>query len=261
MEDKIDEVYKQFGGFKDFMNTKFHIPREEIIDLYVNQKKSLNAISKIYNCHVNTVKRNLMEYDIPIRSKGESLRNNFDNRLGLTLTAELIMEKINKGMFIYQVAEHFGVNRKSITKRLKEAGIDVIELEGHQKLMEENNKKTSLEMWEDPTRMKEHMERLKKINEKRSEKADVRYETAHLKSYQEYRKACMRIANRHYGLNRPEGMQIDHKYSIRDGYDNGVPAPILSHPFNLRLISSFENNSKHAKSNITLEELYKGVDG
>ena len=62
-------------------------------------------------------------------------------------------------------------------------------MESHQKLMEEHNKKTSLEMWEDPNRHQEHMEKLKRINEKKiREKADVRYEAAHLREYKEYRK-------------------------------------------------------------------------
>ncbi|WP_394542735.1 hypothetical protein [Priestia aryabhattai] len=241
-------------------NTRLHIPEEELIELYVNQKLSINTISETYNCATNTIKNRLKEYNIPIRSKGESLKNNFENRLGVSLTVEKIMEKINEGMFIYEVAEFFGVNRKSITKRLKEAGIELSKLESHQKLIAENNIRTSKEMWKkDPNRYEKHMERLKEINKKRTEKAQLRYETAHLKSYEEYKKACSRIVDRLYGKERPHGMTYDHKYSIHDGYINGVPAPILSHPFNLRLITAEENNSKGIGSIITLEELYKGA--
>ncbi|MCM3099866.1 hypothetical protein [Priestia megaterium] len=241
-------------------NTKLHIPEEELIELYVNQKLSINTISKMYNCATNTIKNRLREYNIPIRSKGESLKNNFENRLEVSLTVEKIMEKINEGMFIYEVANFFGVNRKSITKRLKESGIELSQLESHQKLMTENNIKQGKERWaNDPALQKEHRERLKEINKKRSEKANLRYEMAHLKSYNEYKKACERLANRFYGTERPEGMQVDHQYSIHDGYLNGVPAPILSHPFNLRLVTAEENNSKGTDSVITLKELYKGV--
>ncbi|MEH7590790.1 hypothetical protein V7247_29055, partial [Priestia megaterium] len=77
-------------------NPRFHIPEKELIELYVNQKLSINTISKMYNLHVNTVKKRLKEYNIPIRSKGESLKNNFENKLGISLTAEKIMEKINE---------------------------------------------------------------------------------------------------------------------------------------------------------------------
>ncbi|MED3710044.1 hypothetical protein P4502_12505 [Peribacillus frigoritolerans] len=239
---------------------KLHISKEELIELYINQKQSLNTISKKFNCHVNTIRKRLNEYNIPIRSKGESLRTNFESKLGVSLTVEKIMEKINEGMFIYEVAEFFGVNRKSITKRLKEAGIELAQLESHQKLLSENNIKQGKERWaNDPTLQKKHKKKLEEINKKRSEKAQLRYEMAHLKDYGEYKKACERIANRFYGTERPEGMQIDHKYSIHDGYLNGVPAPVLSHHFNLRLVTAEENNSKGTGSVITLEELYKGT--
>ncbi|PEC41756.1 hypothetical protein CON11_26765 [Priestia megaterium] len=241
-------------------NTRLHIPEEELIELYVYQKLSINTISETYNCATNTIKSRLREYNIPIRSKGESLKNNFENRLGVSLTVEKIMEKINEGMFIYEVAEFFGVNRKSITKRLKEAGIELSQHESHQKLMTENNIKQGKERWaNNPTLQKKHQEKLEKINKKRSEKAQLGYEMAHLKSYGEYKKACVRLANRFYEKERPEGMQIDHKYSVHDGYLNGIPAPILSHPFNLRLLTAEENNSKGIGSIITLEELYKGA--
>lgn len=231
---------------------KLHISKEELVELYINQKMSINTISKKYNCDFRTIKKRLEEYNIPTRSRREATKKYID--------PNLIMEKINEGMFVYQVAEFFGVNRKTITKNLIEAGIDVTQLESHQKLMEENNSRTSKEMWaNDTNRMQEHMERLKEINEKKSEKAQLRYETAHLKDIKEYKRACTRIVDQLYGTERPEGMQIDHKYSIHDGFLNGVPAPILSHPFNLRWITAEENNSKGIGSIITLKQLYKGT--
>ncbi|MCS0823926.1 hypothetical protein NX029_08080 [Cytobacillus firmus] len=110
---------------------KFHIPMEELIDLYVNQKLSINTISKKYNCAVNTIKKRLIENDIPIRSRGDSIKKAYEKKLGFSLTSEMIMEKINEGMFIYQVAELFGVNRKTITKTLLADGIKVTQLESH----------------------------------------------------------------------------------------------------------------------------------
>jgi predicted nucleic acid-binding Zn ribbon protein len=237
-----------------------HIPKEELIDLYINQGMSINAISKKYNCDFRTVKKRLEEYNIPTRSRKEQREKEVEIKLGFPLTSEMIMEKINEGLLITQAADFFNVNHKTVRKRLKEDGIDLTKLESYQKRIEEYNRQTSLGMWaNDPNRKKEHYEKLKRINEKRSEKADVRYEMAHLKSPEEYKKACARIADRYYGTKRPEGMQIDHKYSVHDGYMNGVPAPVLSHPFNLRLITAEENLLKGHDSIITLEELYKGT--
>ncbi|MFC7062630.1 hypothetical protein [Halobacillus seohaensis] len=237
---------------------KVVIPKEDLYDLYVNQKFSFTRISNIYNCSPGTIKNRLRENNIPIRSRAESLGQRLDLQLGFSLTAEMIMEKVNEGMFIYEVADFYGINRKAITKKLTKAGINVSELGSHQKRMDEHNSRTSKEFFSDPDRYKQQSKWLKELREKRTEETQLRYDTAHLRDYQEYKKVCQRIVDKHYGKERPEGMQYDHKYSVRDGYDNGVPAPILSHPSNLRLISAWDNNSKGNGSIITTQELYEG---
>jgi hypothetical protein len=55
----------------------------------------------------------------------------------------------------------------------------------------------------------------------------------------------------------PKGYEIDHVYSIRDGYDNAVPVEIISHRRNLRIIDRFWNRTKGSKSDITLSQLFK----
>jgi hypothetical protein len=55
--------------------------------------------------------------------------------------------------------------------------------------------------------------------------------------------------------------QIDHIYSIRHGFENGVdPAVIASLP-NLRLLWHTDNKSKHIRSDHTLEELLAKTKG
>ena len=60
-----------------------------------------------------------------IKSLAEARKNTFERELGFTLTAEMIMEKINEGMFVYQVAELLRVNESTITKMLRKAGINL----------------------------------------------------------------------------------------------------------------------------------------
>ncbi|MCM3773819.1 UPF0175 family protein [Priestia aryabhattai] len=237
---------------------KSHIPKEELIELYINQKLSMEKISKIYNCSRTKVTNRLKDYNIPIRSLTEARKSTFERELGFSLTAEMIMEKINKGLLAYQVAEYFGVSSKTIRRILKDSGIKLSNLESHLKL---KNSRASRERWKDKDspQNKKQIARLKEANKRKAEEAHLRYETAHLKSYKEYKRACARIVDKLYGTDRPDGMEYDHKYSVHDGYINGVPAPILSHPFNLRLITAFENNSKGNNSIITLEELYQGT--
>ena len=49
---------------------------------------------------------------------------------------------------------------------------------------------------------------------------------------------------------------LDHKYSITEGFKNGVPPKIIGSMPNLHFISYIENVKKGTKCSITLEELY-----
>lgn len=49
--------------------------------------------------------------------------------------------------------------------------------------------------------------------------------------------------------------QLDHKYSVFDGFLNNIPVDIISHVCNLELISGKENNKKRTNSSIIIENL------
>ncbi|MDM5198965.1 hypothetical protein QUF79_13125 [Fictibacillus enclensis] len=235
-----------------------NIPKEELIDLYINQVMSIADIGKIYNCSRTAVTNRLKENNIPIRSPEEARKRSFERKLGFSLTSKKIMEQINEGMLAIQVADHFGVGHGTILKTLQKDGIHLSQMESYVAM---KNSKVSRERWKDKEspQIKKQREIFKEINKKKTEAAQLKYETAHLKSYKEYKRACARIVDKIFGTDRPDGMQYDHKYSVMDGHKNGVPAPILSHPSNIRLITAFENNSKGNDSIVTLEELYKGA--
>lgn len=60
------------------------------------------------------------------------------------------------------------------------------------------------------------------------------------------------------GLTRAKGQyELDHIYSIREGYENKVPPEVIGHFTNLRMLTSSENGSKHSRCDKTLEELYR----
>jgi hypothetical protein len=61
------------------------------------------------------------------------------------------------------------------------------------------------------------------------------------------------------GKTNLNGISRDHLYSITDGWLNDVPPNIIRHPANCSLIPHKENQSKHRKSKITLEELYERI--
>jgi|GEM_PF-4077625 len=55
--------------------------------------------------------------------------------------------------------------------------------------------------------------------------------------------------------------QIDHIYSIRHGFENGVDPSVIASVSNLRLLWHTDNKSKHIRSDQTLEELLVKTKG
>lgn len=53
------------------------------------------------------------------------------------------------------------------------------------------------------------------------------------------------------------GYSLDHKYSVRAGFDNNVPPKVIGHISNLHFIPVKENSSKGAECLITKEMLYE----
>ena len=53
--------------------------------------------------------------------------------------------------------------------------------------------------------------------------------------------------------------ELDHKYTIYDGFENGVNPKIIAHWKNLECIPMKENREKNKNSTLTLEELLKNI--
>lgn len=53
---------------------------------------------------------------------------------------------------------------------------------------------------------------------------------------------------------------IDHIFSITEGFLHNIPFYIIGHSCNLRLIPWLENNKKHSKCDISMNELYRLVE-
>lgn len=56
----------------------------------------------------------------------------------------------------------------------------------------------------------------------------------------------------------PNAYHVDHKYSIRQGFDDNVPPEVIGSAKNLEFIPWRENKDKGVECSITLEELLKG---
>jgi hypothetical protein len=59
---------------------------------------------------------------------------------------------------------------------------------------------------------------------------------------------------------RKFGYQLDHMYSIYNGFNDNTDPKIVGHWKNLKIITDFENIRKFNKSSLTLNELLKEME-
>jgi len=79
------------------------------------------------------------------------------------------------------------------------------------------------------------------------------------KDYRHYARAIRQQAQRWakaqgYVLGQ-QTYHVDHKFSILDSWNAKLPAKVVNHPFNLRILEAKANSSKSSKSIISLDEL------
>ncbi len=95
-----------------------------------------------------------------------------------------------------------------------------------------------------------------------------KYTDLEYQNWQEYRNKVRAETYANYKLYEdkinPKGLKIgrnkyhlDHKYSIHDGFHNDVPINIISHQYNLQILTCKENLKKNTKSCILLNDLEK----
>lgn len=79
------------------------------------------------------------------------------------------------------------------------------------------------------------------------------------KDYRHYARAIRQQAQRWakkqgYVLGQ-QTYHVDHKFSILDSWQAKLPAKVVNHPYNLRILEAKANSSKSSKSIISLDEL------
>lgn len=94
-----------------------------------------------------------------------------------------------------------------------------------------------------------------------------------LSDYQIYRKKVKKITESTYKkyknvinpnnlervTNGKNGFQLDHKYSIVEGFLNNVEPEIISHQCNLQMLEWYDNRTKSKRCDIELQELIKEI--
>jgi transposase-like protein len=95
------------------------IPRDELYNLYVEQKLSTSKIAKQYNISAQTVSSWLKKYNIYIRTSGEGLRK-------FKLVASELHDKyIDQKMTLQDIANIYGCTRNVIRRHLIEFNIPI----------------------------------------------------------------------------------------------------------------------------------------
>lgn len=89
--------------------------------------------------------------------------------------------------------------------------------------------------------------------------AEEKYQVEHLTPFAAYKRECIRYTNlswnrcykfiEHYGRKRSRhGYHLDHDFSIREGFDNGIAPYVIGHWCNLYLCEAKKNIQKSAAS-------------
>lgn len=242
-------IPKKFQGVHSMVATK-----EELFDLYVNQKLSLRDIGKKFDVSHKKIGRILEGYGIPRRSRNEVLQARSIKRGIPDLKYDELKEMLDKGMIMREIAEHYGMRSNLLSQKLKKLGLHDLARENFKKYRSKYIKKNPI-----PQTEEDRMKNLQLASDTRRDK--LREGWWKISEFDRYADTARRFSQREYnwGKDVPKGMEIDHIFSVSDGWRYGIYVEDISHPNNLRLLNANENWAKNKYSNITFEEFMKLV--
>lgn len=81
---------------------KYFFSKEDLEDLYINQKKSLRDIAKFFNTNKTTIKRHLVKFDIKVRNHSDFFRE-----VGFSEQHRSNISKSRKGILVGEKAGHY----------------------------------------------------------------------------------------------------------------------------------------------------------
>ena len=94
------------------------ITKEQLVELYVVQRKTMVRVAYELGIYKDTLRRLLMHYEIPLRSKPvlhpNTVAYNSDIKKCASARGRHILEMLEKGMTYPQIAKREGVSRNRI---------------------------------------------------------------------------------------------------------------------------------------------------
>ncbi len=235
------------------------ITRDDLVRLYATEGMPQDEIGRRYGVSRKTIAYYLRKWQISRRTQSESGRLRWQKETAASVDLEHLQEALRSGKTAINIAREQGCSRRTVS-RLIRSDADLERMrnrnrsEHQRQLMQNKNpvprgSKRTVTWREDiDRRSREFMVRLLEMPISRM-------------GFKRYAKVARYVAYRHYRFGRsiPEGLVIDHIFSIADGFAHGVPIPVISHPTNLRLVSREENGRKGARSLVTIEEFLRIV--
>lgn len=235
------------------------IPKEELEQKYFQENLPIPKIAEEYGVSPSWMYTYFKKNDIKIRTYNEAVsmvhkeRNPNINKV----TKDVLEIMLQQGSTMAEIARELKVSEIVIADRVNQFGLrEYVEKNiknFYKKFLKEVNpfpKGSNMPL--DLIR-KTTASRMKTYSEKRDKIDNFKYyqsTSAHL-SYFYYTKKGSKI---------PEGMHIDHIFSIWDGWIHKVHPEDISNPINLRLITKEMNYKKNLHSDITFEQ-FKSLIG
>jgi hypothetical protein len=256
----------------EYVANFFDLTKDIIEKEYYSNNLSLKDFKNKYGISIISIKDLFKFYKIkekiePVLTKGEKIKNTLLKKYGVTSTSKIpgVYEKI------------YGEKAQSN----RTAGIRKFHQDNPSFMKDHNNKIKNImnERYgvDNPFQLPDVKlkcntnESIEKARKTRYENGTSAYITKEqLECYHFYKLQVRRLTKESYRLfkkainpynlkrakgSNNEDYQLDHKFSIKDGFINKINPEIISSPINLRMVKSIENNKKAGKSSITIEEL------
>lgn len=208
-------------------------------------RQKLKTDSKKYQNFVKTVSSNMKDVHANMSTEEKNRRSK---------NASETLKKINENLTDEQRKQKYGwLNRLSEEEKLNVIQT-IITQTGCHKWWKTTSEKEKIKVFE--KRSKTKLQKRKKVN------------ICLYRDFLEYRRIANRLTEQTYKKFKHEinpnnfyrkkgnlGYHLDHKYSVFQGFVDGIPADIISCKYNLQVIPGSENIKKSISCSITKEEL------
>lgn len=248
--------------------------------LYLEDNLSTTEIGKILGCSSTVPQRILKKYGLT-KTISEAKRN---KKVGTKQPKDKIIELYLNGLSSIKISEQIGCSKRTVLNILKDSNIS----RSNKYKRKHEKEDIILKLYLDNKSMLEIVEELKipytTINSILKKHSIIRTENKYrigmnyedyLKSipvFKKYKSDVMKITNKQNiellensekrclsGINGC--FHLDHKYSILEGFKNGIKPEIIGNIKNLEFIPWEVNIRKNFNCSITIDELMKHFNG